>query len=153
MGQNNLLEVNNLSTNKLKTIAAYFVYESDLETSQKLSLLNFIEHVANRKQITDMIIIKEADLLVTAIIIASALAAGSKAYYKIYSASTQACREQENKKDCLKQYKLNALSAKRNEVRKYIGRCTQTIRPEQCQKTFSNTIQKIEKQIITARVE
>ena len=153
MVQNNLLEVNSLSTNKLKTIAAYFVYESDLETSQKLSLLNFIEHVANRKQITDMIIIKEADLLVTAIIIASALAAGNKAYYKIYSASTQACREQENKKDCLKQYKLNALAAKRNEVRKHIGKCTQTIKPEQCQKTFSNTIQKIEKQIITVRLE
>lgn len=153
MDQNKLLEVNNLSTRKLKTIAAYLVYESDLENSQKLSLLNFIEHVANRRQITDMIIIKEADLLVTSIIIAAALAAGNKAYYKVYSPSTQACREQEDKKSCLKQYKLNALAAKRNEVRKSIGRCTQTIKPEQCQKTFSNTIQKIEKQIITARLE
>jgi hypothetical protein len=153
MDQNKPLEVNSLSNNTLKTIAAYCIYESDLEKNQKLSLLNFIEHVANRKQITDMIIMQEANLLVTSIIIASALAAGNKAYYKIYSNSTQACREQEDKKSCLKQYKLNALSAKRNEVRKHVSKCTQTIKPEQCQKTFANTIKKIEKQIITSRLE
>jgi hypothetical protein len=151
MVKNKQVNLDRFSTKNLKTIAAYCIYESNLEAVEKLSLLNFIEHAANRQQITNLVII-EGDLLVTAIIIASALAAGNKAYYKVYASSTQACREEENKKDCLKQFKIKALTAKRNEVRKYVGKCSQTVQPEQCQKTFSNTMKKIEKQIINTRV-
>jgi hypothetical protein len=151
MDKNNQVNLDRFSTKNLKTIAAFCIYESNLEVHEKLSLLNFIEHAANRKQITNLVII-EGNLLVTSIIIASALAAGNKAYYKVYAGSTQACREEENKKECLKQYKVKALSEKRNEVRKHVGRCSQTVNPEQCNKTFSNTIKKIEQQIINTRV-
>jgi hypothetical protein len=152
MDKSNLQELNKLSTNNLRTIAAFCIYESNLSKSEKLSLLAYVEYAANRKQILDTVIIQEASLLVTAIIIASALASGNKAYYKIFAPSTQACREQEDKKGCLKQFKLNGLAAKRNEVRKHISKCAQTIKPEQCQKTFSNVLKKIEKQISDTRL-
>lgn len=152
MDKNNRQELNKLSTKKLKTVAAFCIYESELTKPEKLSLLAYVEFAANRKQLLDMFIMQEANLLVTSVIIASALASGNKAYYKIFAPSTQACREQESKKDCLKQYKLNGLAAKRNEVRKHISKCGQTIKPEQCQKTFSNVLKKIEKQISDTRL-
>jgi len=152
MVKGNLQEVNKLSTNNLRTIAAFCVYESGLRKDEKLALIAYIEHVANRKNLLDMIIIREADLMVTSVIIAAALASGNKAYYKIFSASTQACREEQDRNNCIKQYKLNGLAAKRNEIRKHISKCNQTINPSKCRESFSRVLEKIEKEISKTRL-
>jgi hypothetical protein len=149
----------------LKVIAAYVVYESKLSRYAKIQMLRFIENEASENQLIVLVtegeirkiseseIISEIPLLVPAMLAAAAVSAGRMAYDKIFSQAAKACadRDTNNKKQCMKEFKLKSYYAKLTALKREMGKCNQTNNVKKCRDMFTKYIRKIEDQVNRAR--
>ena len=147
----------------IQTIAACMVYDSDLSKSDKLLSIQFIESASNR-QIQHYIIngefVREDEVLVEAFfipaaIIAASLAAGRAVYDMEFSKAARACQNMKGpvKKSCMKRFKVKGISGKISSLRREMGKCNQTAKPEKCRKMFLNYIKNAEKQMRKIQAE
>lgn len=150
-----------LPKSALQTIAACMVYEAEMSKPAKLQLVRFIEG-ASKKQLQHYIIhgeivgeqdcqssVSEIAFLVPAAIIAAAAAAGRAIYSAEFSKAAKACQNLKgmDKKNCMKRYKLRGVSGKISALRREMGKCNQTSRPDKCRKMFQSYINNAEKQM------
>lgn len=142
-----------------QTIAACMLYDSDMSKAQKLRILEFIEK-ASSKQILHYLIhdefVREGEtrlvnegFILTAALITAASAAGRAVYSKFNSVGQQACRDKLGlaKSACLKNYKARGVAGKVSALRKEMGKCSQTPKPEKCRKMFIKYIRNAEKEM------
>lgn len=142
-----------------QAIAACMLYDSDMSKSLKLKILTFVEH-ASINQILHYLIhdefVREDEtrlvnegFILTAALITAASASGRAIYSKFNSAGAQACRDKLGvaKKQCMKNYKLRGVAGKVSALRKEMGKCSQTPKPEKCRKMFINYIRNAEKEM------
>jgi len=148
-----------LSKSALQTIAACMVYDEDISKPAKMQILRFIES-ASEKQLQHYIVhgdivaeqevaISEVAFLVPAAIIAAAAAAGRAIYNAEFSKAARACQmfQGKEKKSCMKKFKIRGLNGKISAMRREMGKCNQTSRPDKCRKMFSDYIREAEKQL------
>ncbi len=155
-----------LSKSYLKVIAVYIVYESKLSKYAKIQILRFIESGASESQLNIFItegkirklsegeIISEIPILVPAMIIGAAIAAGKAAHAKFYSNAAKVCagKEREEKKKCMQDFRIKANYARLAALKREMGKCSQTDDLKKCRENFIRHIGKIEKQIQKDRV-
>ena len=154
-----------LPKSALQTIAACMVYDEDMSKPAKMQVLRFIES-ASEKQLQHYIVhgnivaeqeveISEIAFLVPAAIIAAAAAAGRAIYNNEFSKAAKACQAEEGqtKKDCMKKFKLRGLSGKISAMKREMGKCNQTSRPDKCRTMFAKYIQDAEKQLKKVQAE
>jgi hypothetical protein len=133
------------------------VYDSDMSKPGKMQMVQFIES-ASEKQLQHYIIhgevVKEKDTIVEAfflpaVIIGAALAAGRAIYDTEFSKAAKACPEMKGaaKKECMKRFKVRGISGKISALRREMGKCNQTSRPDKCRKMFMDYIKNAEKQM------
>jgi hypothetical protein len=139
----------------LQTIAACMVYDSDMSKPAKIQLINFIES-ATLKQLQHYIIhgdiVKEENaqvvegFFIAAALIGAAAAAGRAIYDQEFSKAAKSCQNMRGvaKKSCMKRFKLRGVSGQINALRKEMGKCNQTARPDKCRKMFSTYIKNAE---------
>jgi hypothetical protein len=150
-----------LNKSALQTIAACMVYESDLSKSSQVQLIRFIEE-ATEKQLQHYIlheeIVKDSEVqinelipfLAAAAILSAAVAAGRAIYDGEFSKAAQACKDQEEgvrKSGCIKRFKLRGITGKISALRREMGKCTQTVKPDKCRKMFAKYIANAQKQM------
>lgn len=149
-----------LSKKALQMIAAGILYESELPKPEKIQMLHFIENMTTESELRNFIVyrkfstsseidkINEVAFLLPAAVIATALAAGRAFYDKQFSEAAKACIKMRGKmkKDCMKKYKIKGLAGKMASLRREMGKCNQTAKPNKCRKMFLNYIKNIEKQ-------
>lgn len=148
-----------LPKSAFQTIAACMVYDSDESYQSKMQLVRFIES-ASISQLQHYIIhgdivkeeetdVNEIALLIPATIIAAAAAAGRAIYDNEFSKAAKACQPMQGsaKKSCMKRFKLRGISGKLSALRREMGKCNQTSRPDKCRKMFMSYIQTAEKQM------
>lgn len=148
-----------LHKSALQTIAACMVYDMDISKPGKMQLMRFIEN-ASERQLQHYLIhgeivaeqevnIAEIGVLVPAAIIASAAALGRAIYNREFSKAARACQEYNGaeKKDCMKKFKIRGISGKISALRREMGKCSQTSRPDNCRKMFQKYIVDAEKQM------
>jgi len=148
-----------LPKSALQTIAACMVYDSELPKPSKLQLVRFIES-ASENQLKHYIvhgeIVKEHDVIVSevawlvpAAIIAAASAAGNAIYNMQFSKAAKACQNMKaaDKKNCIRRYKINGISGKISALKREMGKCNQTSRPDKCRKMFDTYIKNAEKKM------
>ena len=145
----------------LQMIAACILYESDLPKPAKIQMLHFIENDTNESELKNYIVsgkfsttpeidrINEVAFLLPGAVIASAIAAGKAFYDNQFSEAAKACIKLKGqvKKDCMKRFKVKGISGKIAALRREMGKCNQTIRPDKCRKMFLNYIKNAEKQM------
>jgi len=147
-----------LPKSALQTIAACMVYEDDkFSKPVKLQLLRFIED-ASEKQLLHYIIhgkiVREEDVLVEAffipaMIIGAAAAAGRAIYNSEFSKAAKACNTMQGvaKKSCMKRFKIRGVAGQISALRREMGKCNQTARPDKCRKMFMSYIANAEKKM------
>jgi len=152
-----------LQRSYLKFIAACVVYESALSKYAKIQTLRFIENEASEDQMRVFLlegkirkvgadeVVDEAVLkyLPPVMVVRAAITAGKLAYNKFFGPAVKACagRKGDDKKMCIKNYKLKANYAKLAALRKEATKCNQTNDANKCRKMFADHMRKIEKQI------
>lgn len=142
-----------------QTIAACMLYDSNLPKSVKLEHLEFIEN-ASEKQIMhylihdEMVSEQEIELVGEGFILATALlfaasSAGRALYNKNFSDGAKACRDKGGvaKKMCMRNFKVKGISAKIAALRREMGKCSQTAKPDKCRKMFATYIRNAEKEM------
>lgn len=147
-----------LSKTALQTIAACMVYDAKISKPAKMQLVRFIEN-ASEKQLYHYLIhgniVQEKDTLVEgvfipALIIAAAVAAGRSIYDSEFSKVAKACKDTERgdaRKSCIKGFKLRGVSGQISALKREMGKCNQTSRPDKCRKMFMNHIKNAEKKM------
>ena len=154
-----------LSKSYLKVIAAYIVHESNLSKYAKIQILRFVENEASKSQLKVLItegrirnvsedeVVSEA-IIVPAMIIAAAVAAGKVAHAKFLSNAAKACagKEREEKKKCMRDFKLKANYARLAALKREVSKCSQTSDRKKCRDNFIKHIEKVEDQIRKDRV-
>ena len=147
-----------LPKSALQTIAACMVYDDNISKPAKIRLVRFIE-LASEKQLQHFIIHGtivenkdvhvEANFFRNAAIIGTALAVGRAIYSNEFSKAAKACAEMkgDEKKICMKRFKIRGTAGKISALRKEMGNCNQTSRPDKCRKMFVNYIRNAEKQM------
>jgi poly-D-alanine transfer protein DltD len=149
----------------LKAIAAYIVYESKLSKYAKIQMLRFIENEASENQLIVLVTegeirkvsedenISEAVIVVPALLIATALSFGRIAYDKMFSQAAKMCaaKDPNNKKQCIKDFKIKSHYAKITALKREMGKCNQTNNAKKCRDMFIKHIRKIEKQVQKVR--
>ena len=148
----------------LKFIAASMVYESDLSKYAKIQAMRFIEN-ASMEQLN--IFISECSLrpiseeenisekyLLPAVVLASALAAGRVAYDQFLGKAAIACAQKkgDDRKKCMRDFRLKSHYAKVAALKREMGKCGQTNNVKKCRDLFIKQIRKIEKQVQKDRV-
>lgn len=150
----------------LKLIAASIVYESNLSKYAKIHMLRFIEHEAYERQLSIFInegkirkvseseIVSEIAPIAVALVAAAGLAVGKSVYNKFYSNVAKACagRDRDDKKRCIRDFKLKANYARLSALKKEMGKCNETNNVKKCRNTFLKHMRKVEKQIQKDRV-
>lgn len=145
----------------LQMIAACMLYESDMPRPAKLQMLYFIENATTEIELRNYIVygkfstgpeidkVNEASFLLPGAVIASAIAAGRAFYEKQFGEAARACIKLKGqlKKDCMQKFKLKGMSGKISALRREMGKCNQTLRPDKCRKMFLNYIKTAEKQM------
>lgn len=148
-----------LPTSAYQTIAACMLYDCDMPKPLKLKVLNFIEH-ASSKQILHYLIhdeivreeetqLVELGFILTAALVTAASASARAVYSKFNSAGAQACRDKEGvaRKQCIKNYRVRGVAGKVAALRREMGKCGQTSKPDKCRKMFINYIRNAEKEM------
>ena len=153
-----------LPKSALQTIAACMVYEDEtLSKPAKMQLVRFIED-ATEKQLQHYIIhgdiVKEEDVqveafFIPAVIIGAAAAAGRAIYNNEFSKAAKSCQGMmgEAKKACMKRFKLRGISGQISALRREMGKCNQTARPDKCRKMFMKYIVNAEKKMKKIQAE
>ena len=156
-----------LQKSYLKLICASIVCESNLSKYAKIQMIRFIENEASERQLTIFInegkiqkvseaeIISEiAPIVAVPLITAAAFAVGKSVYNKFYSNVAKACagRDRDDKKRCIRDFKLKANYARLSALKKEMGKCNETNNVKKCRNTFLKHMKKIEKQIQKDRV-
>ncbi len=153
-----------LQKSYLKVIAAYIVDESKLSKYAKIQMIRFIENNASNSQlevfITEGEIRSEAENITeyapigVALVIGAGLAVGKAAYNRFFSDVAKACagRKQDDKRRCVRDFKLKASYAKLTALKREMGKCNQTNNVKKCRNTFIKHMKKVEKQIQKDRV-
>ena len=150
----------------LKVIAACVVNEANLSKYAKIQMLRFIESEASESQLRVFItegkirnvsedeIISEIPVLIPAMIIASALAVARIAHDRFFSQAAKACadKDRDDRKRCMRDFKLRANYAKLTALKREMGKCNQTSDVKKCRDTFMGYMKKIEKQIQKDRI-
>ena len=152
-----------LPKSHLKVIAAHMVYESGFSKTAKIQLIRFIEDASVSQLnifVTEGRISKDnisevnpLKYLPPVLLIRGALAAGKAAYNKFFGPAVKACRGKsgDDKKRCIRDFKLKALYAKLAALRKDMGKCNQTNDANKCRNTFLKHMKLVEKQIAKER--
>jgi hypothetical protein len=148
-----------LPRSALQTIAACMLYESDLPSSEKKYIIRFIE-MATENQIKHYIVhgelvsdnrtqVSELGWILSSALISAASAAGRAIYNKFFSDAAQACRDKKGpvRKACMKNYKLRGVAGKISMLRREMGKCGQTAKPDKCRKMFIKYIRNADKQM------
>ena len=150
-----------LPKSALQTIAACMVYEDEkIYRSNKMRLVRFIER-ASEKQLLHYIIhgevVREGDVnvsevapLIPVMIIGAAAAAGRAIYNSEFSKAAKACGNMEAgaaKKSCMKRFKMRGVTGQISALKREMGKCSQTARPDKCRKMFMNYISNAEKKL------
>jgi len=153
-----------LQKSYLKVVAAYIVDESTLSKYAKIQMLRFIENDASEAQLKVFITegkirsesenISEIAPIAAALVIGAGLAVGKAVYNKFYSDVAKACagRKQDDKRRCIRDFKLKASYAKLTALKREMGKCNQTNNVKKCRNTFIKHMKKVEKQIQKDRV-
>lgn len=155
-----------LSKSYLKVVTAYIVCESNLSKYAKIQMLRFIENEASKSQLKILVIegrirkvsegevISEVGPIAVAIIIGVAVAAGKAAHAKFLGAAAKACvgKDREDKKKCMRDFRLKAGYARIAALKREMGKCSQTNDVKKCRDNFTRHIGKVEKQIRKDRV-
>jgi hypothetical protein len=160
-----------LPKSAFQTIAACMLYDSDMPKSDKLEILEFIEHASEQQlmhylvhgeclsneELSEFVITAGAvgSFILSSALISAASAMARAVYSKYNGAGAQACRDKEGmaKKACLKNFKVKGVSAKIAAYRKEMGKCGKTQRPDKCRKMFQNYIRTAEKQMRKIQTE
>jgi len=150
-----------LPKSALQAIAACMVYEDDhLHKSNKMRLMRFFEG-ASEKQLLHYIthgeVVRERDAnvseiapLIPVMIIGAAAAAGRAIYNSEFSKAAKACGNMEAgaaKKSCMKRFKIRGVTGQISALKREMGKCSQTSRPDKCRKMFMNYITNAEKKL------
>lgn len=142
-----------------QTIAACMLYDSDMPKPLKLKVLNFVEYATSEQILHYLIhdeIVKEEEtqlvevgFIMAAALITAASASARAVYSKFNSAGAQACRDKDGiaKKQCIKNYRLRGVAGKVSALRREMGKCGQTAKPDKCRKMFFNYIRNAEKEM------
>jgi len=153
-----------LQKSYLKVIAAYIIDESHFSKYAKIQMLRFIENDASESQLKVFITegkiqsegenISEIAPIAVALVIGAGLAVGKVAYNRFFSDVAKACagRKQDDKRRCIRDFKLKASYAKLTALKREMGKCNQTNNVKKCRNTFIKHMNKIEKQIQKDRV-
>jgi hypothetical protein len=158
-----------LQKSYLKLIAASIVCESNLSKYAKIQVFRFIENEASELQLTIFINegkiqkVSEAEItseiapiavVAVSLITAAAFAVGKSVYNKFYSNVAKACagRDRDDKKRCIRDFKLKANYARLGALKKEMGKCNETNNVKKCRNNFLKHMRKIEKQIQKDRV-
>lgn len=145
----------------LKVIAACVVYESKLSKYAKIQMLRFIENEASEKQLKVFIndgeirkvseneVVSEVAIVIPAMLVAAALSVARMSYDKIFSQAAKSCADKEgdNKKRCMRDFKLKSHYAKLTALKREMGKCNQTNNAKKCREIFIKHMRKIEKQV------
>jgi len=147
-----------LPKSALQTIAACMVYDSDLSKPGKMQMVRFIESASMRELqhyiihgniVSDKETQVTEDFFIAATLIGAAAAAGRAIYSSEFSKAAKACSQMRGvaKKSCMQRYKIRGVSGKIQALRREMGKCNQTSRPDKCRKMFINYIRNAEKQM------
>jgi len=147
-------------TSCLKVIAVYMVHESLLSKYAKIQMLRFIENEASDLQLHAFIAegkirrtedIDEAIIkyLPPVMIVRAAITAGKLAYNRFFGPAARACasRKGDDKKLCIKNYRLKANYAKLAALKRESRNCSQTNDAAKCRQLFVDAAKKVEEQI------
>lgn len=137
-----------------KIALAYIIKESSLGKSDKIELLNYVEHM-DPKVAEKIINVNEVEnYLKVSILMSTARSLGRLSYNRYMREGARACRERqdpEEKRECMASYKERALKARLNAIRKESAKCGQTMDASKCRRQFTDTLRRVENQIRALR--
>jgi len=136
----------------LQIIAKSIVYESNLSIEAKLKMVHAID-CATRTQLNNYVERKILNshtegVFLAGAILTSAILAGNAVYSNFFSKAAKECESYKGnaKQMCMKNFKLRGLAGKISALRKEMGKCNQTLKPDKCRKMFISYIKNAEKQ-------
>jgi hypothetical protein len=90
---------------------------------------------------------KTGAVIAAAAAAAAVIAMGYATYKRFFSKAAKACKGSEDRKACLKKFKVNAIKAQIQTLKSGMGKCAKSNKPEKCKANVQNKINKLQAKI------